>query len=299
MDTKEKRLVVIIVLALALWAVVDFLFSPEPVVFETGSEEASLTVPVAGESAEETAVPSINERAFEPIFAEGANRADLLELVRSQPVIELSGLNDPNVVRRDEGATNVSLRIKTYYQPVHHLTLEFTCPPGWGYISNTAESQFTADDGTIEIRLASLEDQVQSSETGEGLAQYVQDPAIEPTTSSVGEPPSFMLTWNFESSLEPGQALYLEFPISATGSHAPGPQLFYARVTGLDRTDADDPEAVILAAELTLRVNVAVDEEALRAALRDPLEQVQDWEARLLTSGIDRGYREPLSGVGF
>jgi hypothetical protein len=159
-----------------------------------------------------------------------------------------------------------------------------------------------------------LEDRVEWARAGKVKADYLAtDKAVEPTTTALGNPPRLTLNWNFARGLAEDQSLYLEFPLQTTGAHLPGEQEFVVKVTAYDRPGkGGQPDGHTLYAEMVLKVDIT-NEEALLGRTQPAF---RDWDSLLLTSGgipgsssgsagakccsaIGKGYRQPLSGVGF
>jgi hypothetical protein len=106
--------------------------------------------------------------------------------------------------------------------------------------------------------------------------------------------------------------LYLEFPLQTTGAQLPGEQEFAIKVIAYDRPEKGTSPRRELYAETILRLDIT-NQEALLEKMQTP---IRDWDSILLTSGglpgsssgsagskccsaIGKGYRQPLSGVGF
>jgi hypothetical protein len=311
MESKDKRLILAIVLAFLMWGVVDFFFSPKPMVFLLGGQGASQP-PAAAEPPKigmieedvdlskyvpevevKKVVRTVYEKPYEQFFLQ--DREDLLTLVRHEPVIELSGVNEPTVLKREGGSVNFALRTKAYYKNVTDVIVEFVAPQGWEYIPGTTTNRISANEDAMNRKLASLEDRVAWTDAGEVVAKYLTEDAVEPTAQVVGEPARLSLKWTFPKGLSVDQSIYLEFPLQTTGSHVPGPQEFPVTVTAYDSETGKTGDRQLLLAEMSLRVDVTAGEEALVS----PRTQFRDWDSLLLSSGIGRRYREPLSGVGF
>ena len=313
MDSKDKHLILLILLAFALWGVIDFLFSPDPVVFlYQGEANAAATIGQTGrvairesegDDALSLVVPKVEpakivrteyEKPHEPLL-ETADRDEILDRVREEPVIELTGFSDPTVIKKEGGTITVALRVKAYYEDVYNVSLQFALAPGWEYIPGTTTNRFSMGETGTEMRLASLEDIVGMVDGQSVLARYVQESAVEPTASLIGDTETVNLTWAFQEGLETDEAAFIEFPLQTNGNPIAGSNAFVVKATAYDREDLSNPDATPLFAELILRVDILDDDQALI----DTRPIVDDWEQYLISCDIDRGYREPLSGVGF
>ena len=331
MDPKDRRLIVAIVLAFLLWVGLDRLLTPRPSVLLTGGTETSVYQAAAESSAkpapaEDAIDPSkflpavdarkvantVYEKPYEAFFDRAENRETLLSLVRREPVVELSGVNDPTVLKREGGTVSFSLRVKGYYGPLYDVSLEFICPQGWEYIPGTVTSRSSDSEALLSEKLASLEDRVRWARAGKIVASYATDKAVEPAVKTEGEPYRVHLAWQFAQGLAAEQSMFLEFPLQTNGKHLPGDQEFVVKVTGWDRTNKGSAAGRhMVYAEMVLRVDVTDEETLLKQ--KQPF---RDWDSLLLSSGaipgvnkgsseakcctqIGKGYRQPLSGVGF
>lgn len=325
MDSRDKRLVLAIIGAIVLWGVIDLIFSPRPLVFLYASEGSAKSVfasvsekilkkPEAVQDNDEKDVSDLEttlppfadkqplmdkliktdyEKPYQQLFNAKNDRDDLLSLVRNEPVVEVSGLNEPTELGLNGGTINVVLRVKGYYGDIHNLKLFFVCPLGWDYIPGTSSNQIA--DSTVELKLASLEDKIQWTQAGEVFSEYLKDEKAEPLITLTGNPPRKSLNWQISKVLKKDQAYYLEFPLQTNGAHLPGQNEFSIQVTATDRQDSSDKKVRQLHAEVLFQVKITKDE-SIR--LEHPPDS-KNQEINMLTSGIRKRYRFPVSSVGF